>query len=158
MAEVGGRKQVELAGLNCRLTDFQGALGVAQMSRLDSIIERRTELAQRYDRALAEIASIARPVTLQGALHSWQSYVVLVSEGVDRDGLLSTLRRDGIEATIGTYAFSAQPHYAGRKAAPPNSTEAYQRSLCLPLHPGMSLDDVDIVVGGLRRGLRQECS
>jgi dTDP-4-amino-4,6-dideoxygalactose transaminase len=158
MAEVGGRKQVELAGLNCRLTDFQGALGAVQMSRLDSIIKRRTELAQRYDRDLAEIASIARPVTLQGALHSWQSYVVRVSEDVDRDGLLSTLRRDGIEATIGTYALSAQPHYAGRKAAPPNSTEAYQRSLCLPLHPGMSLDDIDIVVGSLRRGLRQECS
>lgn len=153
MATIGGQNRLEIAGLNCRLTDFQAALGVVQMSRLEKIIARRTELAQLYDRALMGLDAIVRPPTFTGLRPSWQAYVVRVIRGVDRDGLLTSLRERGVEVTIGTYALSAQPHYAGLKSAYPNSLEAYEQSLCLPLHTGMRVEDIDCVVNCLKECL-----
>lgn len=145
-----GNYHFELAGFNYRMTDFQGALGVVQMGRLERIIARRTQLARLYDQMLTGIASIGCPRTLDGVRHTWQSYVVLLTEDMERDSLLRTLKAQGIEATIGTYAVSAQPHYAKLARAFPNSYQAYKRGLCLPLHTQMSEEDVEDVVGHLQ--------
>lgn len=150
MVTVEGHNQFEHAGFNYRMTDFQGALGVAQMGRLDQIIARRTELAGLYHEALADVQAMTRPEAMEGVRHIWQSYVVLVREGVERDRLLHSLREQGIETTIGTYAVSVQPHYARTARYCPKSHQAYARSLCLPLHTQMSAVDVKTVAECLR--------
>ncbi len=90
---------------------------------------------------------------MDGVRHTWQSYVVLVREGIGRDELLRNLRKKGIEAGIGTYAVSAQPHYAGPIRALPNSCWAYERSLSFPLHTRMFSTDVEEVAACLDRTL-----
>ena len=151
---VDGHNCFELAGFNYRMTDFQGALGAVQMRRLEGIIARRIELAGLYDQALARMPSIVRPVKMDGVRHIWQSYVILVNEGVRRDGVLKNLREQGIEATIGTYALSVQPHYAGMGGVLPNSHRAYAQSLCLPLHTRMSAADVEEIGECLERAVQ----
>jgi perosamine synthetase len=151
MVAAGGSNRFVLAGFNYRMTDFQGALGVVQMRRLERIIARRIELAALYDQALAEIEFIVCPVKMRGVRHIWQSYVVLLRDGVERDEVLRGLREQGVEATIGTYAVSAQPHYAGYVGVLPNSRRAYERGLCLPLHTQMSAADVGQVAECLER-------
>lgn len=150
MVTVDGYNQFELAGLNYRMTDFQGALGVAQMRRLEWIITRRMELAGLYHQALAGMQTVVPPVTTEGLRHIWQSYVILVQEGVERDGIMRHLRRQEIETAIGTYAVSVQPHYAKTARECPNSYHAYKHSLCLPLHTQMSALDVKTVAECLR--------
>jgi perosamine synthetase len=145
MVTIEGHNQFDCAGFNYRMTDFQGALGAAQMGRLERIIARRVELAGLYHAALADIPNITRPAAMDGVRHIWQSYVVLVQEGVERDGLLCRLREQGVETTIGTYAVSVQPHYARTARNCPNSRQAYEQSLCLPLHTQMSAADVRTV-------------
>jgi dTDP-4-amino-4,6-dideoxygalactose transaminase len=147
---IDGHNHFGLAGFNYRMTDFQGALGVVQMGRLEGIIARRMELAELYHQALAGTTVVMRPVAMNGMRHIWQSYVILIEEGAERDGLLRTLRAQGIEATIGTYAVSAQPHYARPSGDFPTSRRAYEQSLCLPLHTQMSAADVETVAEGLR--------
>jgi perosamine synthetase len=142
MVKAKGGNSFELAGFNYRMTDFQGALGAVQMRRLEGIIAHRTELARLYDKVLAGIPSIIRPMAMNGVRHIWQSYVILLREGFDRDEVMTTLKEHGIEATIGTYAVSAQPCYATPTKIPPVSWQAYEYSLCLPLHTKMSSADI----------------
>lgn len=59
------------------MTDIQGALGCAQMARADWILERRRELAARYDELLAGIEWLRTPVTPAGDVHGYQAYVCL---------------------------------------------------------------------------------
>jgi len=154
MARQGEAVRFVDAGFNYRLTDFQGALGAVQMGRLEEIIARRTYLAGLYHQALAGLPGVTRPTAMDGTRHVWQSYVILLDEGVERAAVMRTLAEAGIETAIGTYAVSAQPHYAGKAGRLPNSLRAYERGLCLPLHTRMTEADIEEVVRWLERAVR----
>ncbi|HUG55073.1 MAG TPA: DegT/DnrJ/EryC1/StrS family aminotransferase [Vicinamibacteria bacterium] len=147
-----GRGRFLEAGLNYRLTDVQGAVGVAQMRRLPAILEGRAAVARRYAGALRSWEGATLPTVSPRATPAWQSFVVLLREGVDRDAVQSRLRSDGIETTLGTYALAAQPHYRDHPPLP-RSLAAQQRSLALPLHTRLSDADVDAVAAALRRAV-----
>jgi dTDP-4-amino-4,6-dideoxygalactose transaminase len=148
----GGRGRFLEAGLNYRMTDFQGALGLAQADRLGAILERRAALVRAYTEALAGWPGAATPTVPAGAHPAWQSFVVLLREGVSRDGVQARLREEGIETNLGTYAIAAQPSYRDRPALP-RSLAAQQRSLSLPLHTRMSEADAREVGAALRRAV-----
>jgi len=65
-------------GFNYRMTDFQGALGVVQMGRLETVLTARQALAARYTEALAELPGLTTPLVPQGCVHTYQSYVVRI--------------------------------------------------------------------------------
>jgi len=148
----GGRGRFLEAGLNYRMTDFQGAIGVAQMQRLPAIIERRAAVARMYGSALRSWPGVSLPAIAARARPVWQSYVVLLREGADRDAVQARLREDGIETTLGTYAVAAQPHYRHHPPLP-RSFAAQQRSLALPLHTRLTDADVERVAAALRRAV-----
>jgi len=154
MARHGEAVRFVDAGFNYRLTDFQGALGAVQMGRLEEIIARRIYLAGLYHQALASLPGVTRPTAMDGTRHIWQSYVILLDEGVERAAVMRTLAEAGIETTIGTYAVSAQPHYAGKAGRLPNSLRAYERGLCLPLHTRMTEADIEEVARWLEKAMR----
>ena len=60
------------------MTDIQGSLGVMQMKKLQSILERRQKLAHRYNDRLGEIEWLIFPRVPDGLIHSYQSYVCLI--------------------------------------------------------------------------------
>lgn len=148
-----GEPSVRFPGLNYRLTDFQAALGLAQLDRLDAFVARRAELANLYDRLLRDISALARPRVVPGASPVWQSYVVLLPPGVARADVRGRLAERGIETALGTYSVTAQPGYGGTPAFA-NSRRAYEQSLGLPLHTRMTDDDVDVVARALAEVLR----
>jgi dTDP-4-amino-4,6-dideoxygalactose transaminase len=149
--------QFEAAGLNYRMTDFQGAMGAVQMGKLEQVIDQRRALAAAYDAALAAIPWLARPGSPAGSRHVYQSYVVLLEEGLDRARIMASLREQGVECTIGTYACHAQPfyqqRYGYRPGDLPNAYQAFQRTLTLPLHGRMAPGDVEHVAAALRRSV-----
>lgn len=143
----------EAAGFNYRLTEPAAALGLAQLARLNTILARREALARHYQAALEGIPGLAVPRVPEGMRSAWQAYVVLLPEGTNRDALQASLKAAGIETTPGTYAVSAQPHFAGRGPVLPRSSAAQRRSLALPLHTRLDESEVDLVAGALRREL-----
>jgi perosamine synthetase len=86
-------------GYNFRLSNFQAAMGVVQLSRLDEMNRRRFAVARRYDEAFRNLAVIERPELLDCVLHSYQMYVIKVDAGI-RDRLLTALRGAGVEASV----------------------------------------------------------
>lgn len=141
------------AGYNYRLSDVHAAIGIAQMARLEHILARRRELATTYGALLSTIPGVTVPVVPDKNLHSYQSYVVLLAEEIDRDAVIVAMKERGIETTLGTYSLHLQPYYRERfgidDSALPRATRAHHSALTLPLYPQMSDDDLATVATAL---------
>lgn len=145
----------EAAGFNYRLSDVLGAVGVAQMSKIRSIIARRRSLAASLRGKLRGIKEIICPVEPEWNGHIYQSFVVRVERGLDRDRIIRDLRSEKIESTLGTYALHDQPFfqksYGYSPGELPNSHHAYHSTITLPLYPQMKDIDLDLIAQSVRK-------
>jgi dTDP-4-amino-4,6-dideoxygalactose transaminase len=146
-------------GFNYRLSELQCALGVAQLGRLDEILADRARAAGLYRDRLGDIDGVTFPEPTEGAVWTYQSLVVVLADGIDRDVVVGAMAHDGIETTLGTYAMHAQPafaRYGYEPGALPNAWRLQQQTLTLPLLPGMDEATVDRVATSLARSLRSD--
>ena len=136
-------------GFNYRLSEIPAALGLSQMRRIDQILHDRRTTAGRYDEALAHMHGVRVPRAASETTWSYQSYVVTLDNGVDRDFVISGMTDEGIETTIGTYACHRHPAFSAwglRRGDLPNSARFADRTLTLPVIPRMATAQVDRVV------------
>lgn len=139
-------------GANAMLPDVLGAIGVAQMEVVDEMLDRRLELAARYEALLKGVPGISFPTTPEGGLHSRQSFCVFVGR---RDEIMAAMRAEGIEVQIGTYALHRHKAFTGDKLVRmagdmPGSSWAFEHCLTLPLFHEMTVAEQDRVVETLR--------
>lgn len=154
-------------GFNYRLTDIQGALGSAQMDRLDWILEGRRRVAERYSEALADLEWLRLPVVPDECVHGWQAYVCLYApeepevgrvEALHerRNALMARLEAAGIQTRQGTHAAFLASHFVERYGLRPedfpNAYTADRLSLALPLYPQMTEAEQARVIEALREG------
>jgi perosamine synthetase len=148
-----------LPGLNCRMTEFQAALGLTQMQKLDRILAARRRLAQAYGDLLADL-EVTLPEVPHGTNPVFQSFVVLLPEkgAVFQNDVIRLLKEKGIETTIGTLHMPMTRYFRGRygykKGDFPVTDHVFVRSLTLPLYEGMSLADQESVVQKLKNVLQ----
>jgi perosamine synthetase len=151
-------------GFNFRMTDIQGALGVAQMKKAATIMSGRRAAAARYDRILSDTAWLQLPYKHPDYVHGYQSYVCLFQpETPDlsncerlfdrRNAIMGALEERGIITRQGTHAPPHLHYYAekyGIKPADyPNAYLAERLSITLPLFYGMTEDESEAVTGNL---------
>jgi perosamine synthetase len=153
--EIGYMEFTEF-GYNFRMSDLNAAVGLAQMGKLDSILERRRHLAMQLRDSVLGIDGIQTiPDDMPGAAHTYQSFVVTLEEGVDRDAVILALRQEEIESTVGTYAFHNElaftKHYG--EWSLPVSKGLAKSTLTLPLFHDMTCADIDRVKETLSRVL-----
>ena len=148
-----------MPGYNLRLTEMQGALGLAQLEKLDRILEHRRLVAGWYAQALAGIG-VELPVESMPRSHVYQAYVVLLPVEVAsrRAAIISALKAADVETTIGThhqpftqYFRQRGPHRLGEF---PVTDAVAARALALPLHSAICREDVAIVAERLASALR----
>jgi dTDP-4-amino-4,6-dideoxygalactose transaminase len=146
-------------GLNYRLTDFQSALGLAQLPHLESWIKTRRTLALRYLAALAPLQReglLALPAAETG--HSWQTFMVVLADGIDRTAVMQSLADADIETNLGAQCISEQPAFRalrGTLGAASNSQRLYRQGLALPFCEQYGQREVEHVVAALRRVLSE---
>jgi dTDP-4-amino-4,6-dideoxygalactose transaminase len=140
---------------NYRLSDVHCALGLSQLRKLDRFVERRRELADRYDRALAPLAPLVWPVPhikdCEPGLHLYAVMIDFESIGIDRATMMQLLREQGVGTQVHYIPVHRQPYYRNRYGDLhlPGADAYYARELSLPLFPDMHDDDVDQVVDAL---------
>jgi dTDP-4-amino-4,6-dideoxygalactose transaminase len=146
----------EEVGFNYRMTDFQGALGLVQMDRLEAILDRRQELAAEYTRSLEGVPGVHPPQVPPNANHTFQSYVLRIGPeaALPRDELAASLQQRGIATRQGTHAVHLLAYYRKKyDLAPedfPQSLSADRDSLSLPIFPSMSAEEQAYVVANIR--------
>ena len=141
-------------GFNYRMSDVLAALGVAQMNRLQWLIDGKRQRASELTALLADTEGLQIPVEPREHFHTYQSYVTVLDDRFDRDAVIAAMRAKGVETTIGTYAMHSQPSYSNRygyKAGDcPVSDRLYRQSLTLPLYPQMTTSAVETVAESLK--------
>lgn len=143
-------------GHNFRITDFQCALGISQMNRLDSFVEERNQLANQYTEKLADL-DIQLPKTSSESKSSWHLFVVrLEPDKARRNLLIAQLRELGIGASMHYIPVPHHPYY--RKMGfsledYPESQKYFESAITIPLFVGMSSREIDFVFDSLREVL-----
>ena len=130
---------------NYRLADILCAVGIPQLRRLDELLAARTRIAEGYTERLGVV--VETPSADEGDTHGWQAYVIRLDR---RDEALATLRAEGIEVQIGTYALHRLSAYADQGPFP-GADAAFERALALPLHSRLTESELDRVAEGVRR-------
>lgn len=145
----------QMLGYNYRLTDIQAALGLSQLGKIDKFIAKRRRIAERYDAAFATLPGLT---TTQYALDmrcrsGHHLYVVRLDFrrlGRSRRDTMARLRARGVGTQVHYIPIHRQPFHQQRHGWTPADfpvAEAYyQECLSIPIHPGMSDEDVGIVI------------
>ncbi len=158
MSVAHGRVEFNQPGYNMRMNEIEASIGIPQMGALDVLVEKRRHVARLYAELLGPLDEVTLPAEPEGRIHTYQSYVVLLEEKVDRDAVIASMRDKGVETTIGTYAIHAQPFYRnayGHEAGDiPNSYYAFRQSLSLPIYPSLGEDEVREVAKRLKECLQ----
>ena len=146
-------------GFNYRLSDVAAALGVAQIEKLDGMLERRSRVASLYDEGLAGIEGLEAPVARRGKeRRSWFVYVVRLPGGADRDATIARLGERGVASKAYLPCIHLFPHLRElgyREGQFPVAEEASARSLALPFFPSMTEPQVARVCEELGAALGQ---
>ena len=155
-------------GFNYRMTDFQAALGIAQVERADELLAARSRVAASYNERLGAIGGapagegdpdgLILPCADRGQeRRSWFVYTVRVPKGYDREAVIAALAQRGIASKAYLPCIHLMPHYRERFGFSggefPVAEEAAERSLALPFFPAMTDDQIETVCEALAEAL-----
>ncbi|APE01202.1 UDP-4-amino-4,6-dideoxy-N-acetyl-beta-L-altrosamine transaminase [Alteromonas mediterranea] len=141
-------------GFNYRMTDVEAALGLTQLDKLDTFVEKRNALATYYDKSLRNQENIA-PLSQHNDIYSsYHLYVVRVKslDSTMHTTLVTQLRESGIFAHVHYIPIHLQPYYQNlgfKKGDYPNAERYYQQAITLPMFPDLSENDVTSIVSTL---------
>ena len=136
-------------GFNYRLSDVSAAIGLGQVEKLPSLLERRAAVAAAYGERLPEVPGVEAPLASRGReLRSWFVYVVRLADEVDRDAVIRELRERGIDSKSYLPSVHLFPHIAelGYRAGQfPVAEAASAHSLALPFFPSLGEEQIERV-------------
>ncbi len=148
--------EMQQSGLNYRLTDFQAALGLSQLSRLDFFLQRRRAIAAHYRSALGDIAQhISLPAEPAYGTHSYHLFPLLLRGAAvqRRAALFTRLREGGIGVQVHYLPVYRHPFYRERgfdRRVCPNADDFYAAEISIPMFPAMQDEDVNRVAEALK--------
>jgi perosamine synthetase len=148
-------EEYPVLGYNYRLTDIQGAIGVEQMKKLDWILQRRLDIAQRYNQAFADLDFIETPYEPPYAKHTYQSYCLRVAHNSPktRDEIMAAMQDAGIATRRGVMAAHLEPFYVNKfgRVSLPVTEHATRSTILLPIYAQMTEAEVETVISTFRK-------
>ena len=140
-------EQVAL-GFNYRMTDIQAALGISQMDKLDLFLEKRRNIARRYQEAFQDHPCIGIPYVPEGVQSGWHLYVIRIRNG-RRAEVFRSLRDAGIGVNVHYIPVYRHPYYQKhgyRGTSCPQAEKLYEEMISLPIYPGLSREQQEYVI------------
>ncbi len=150
--------EMQHLGFNYRLTDVQCALGTSQMTKLETFINRRQEIAERYTSALKDLSELLLPTERPDVRSGWHLYVIRVAgDAARRRPLFDRLRDLGLGVQVHYIPVHFHPYYQQlgyKKGICPVAEDFYHRAVSLPIYPQMSDDDVAWSIERVRQAVK----
>jgi dTDP-4-amino-4,6-dideoxygalactose transaminase len=151
--EAGWAYDLKFLGRNYRITDFQAALGISQLKKLDEFIRRRNEIVEMYNEVLEDLHEIETPITKPYVKPAWHIYTVLLN-GINRDEFFSKMRERNIGVNvhyIPIYRFSYYQECFNFNPKDFSVTEeVFNKIVTLPLFPKMEEGEVIYVINTVK--------
>ena len=151
------RYEYVVPGHNYRLTDLHAAVAIPQMEDIDGIIAARARNAAALIEGLGGLEGLILPSDRQGDVHVWNQFTIRVTNDapITRDDLVTALTEKGIGT--GIYYPSVVFDYDCYKSHPlvsisqvPVAEELVGTCLSIPVHPSLSIEDVEFVIATIR--------
>ena len=150
--------EIHSPGHNFRITDFQCALGISQLKKLDGFTRRRREIAARYNEAFAEIDELIKPTELAHVKAGYHIYVIQLRTAklkVGRKEVFEALRAENVGVNVHYIPLHLQPFYQRefgyKRGDYPGAERYYERAITLPIFPKMSDGDVRDVIEAVQK-------
>ncbi len=144
--------EVAEAGYKYNLTDLAAAIGHAQLERIEELASAREAIAARYDAAFGASELVELPPRREGDRHAWHLYVIrlqLDALAIDRAEAIRLLAAAGIGASVHFIPLHLHPYYQRvlgyRPGDFPVAERLYERSISVPIWPGMTEEQVNRV-------------
>lgn len=147
--------EMQCLGFNYRITDFQSALGISQLEKIDKFMEMRREIAAFYTEKLSAMDEIILPAERGYVTSARHIFCIRVKEAPERRRVFEELRRSGIGVQVHYIPVYLQPYYEKEfKYNPglcPAAEDYYSKAITLPLYPALTKEQAKRVVYGLKK-------
>ena len=144
-------------GWNFKMPDVNAALGISQLKRIESIIERKNSCAKFYDELFSTIPEITAPIVKEYNRTTYMLYSILVKDDKLREKIRIGLESQGIETRINFPPMHLQPAYIDRfgdtKGSLPISEDVSERILGLPIFINMTQTDQELIVNTIKQSM-----
>ena len=149
-------EQISL-GYNYRMTDFQAALLLSQMDKLDSFKTRRQKIVDRYNEAFKDVPELFVQKEIPESDTCRHLYIIqlrLEKLNCTRRQFFDAMSAEGVQCQIHyipVYWFPYYQHLGYKKGLCPNAEEVYKGIMSIPLYPRMTDQDVDDVIHAVKK-------
>lgn len=135
-------------GYNYRITDIQCALGCSQMNKLDMFLEKRHDIAERYNKAFAGNKNIVAPYQDESGINAYHLYVIWVKPEIRKE-LFIRLREAGIGVNVHYIPVYMHPYYRENgyeNVTCPNAERYYGGAVSIPIYPALTKEEQQYVI------------
>lgn len=157
--EMGAWLEHDRLGYNYRMDEMSAALGVSQLRRIEQFLAKRARVATWYTERLQNVAGVRPPVVKPHVRMSWFVYVVTLEEGLDRDPVMKAMEAEGIPTRGYFSPIHLQPYirerFGYRGGELPVTESVVRRTIALPFHNNLTLEEVDMVVEALKQAIER---
>ena len=142
--------EMQILGFNYRITDFQCALGISQLKKLNKFIQKRRRIAGIYKKAFKNNNFFDLPIEKNNTKSSWHLYAIRLNDRYkpQKAIIFNKLRKKGLGVQVHYIPVYLQPYYQGlgyKKGLCPQAEDFYQREISLPLYPSITNEDIRYV-------------
>lgn len=151
----------QFLSFNYRITDFQCALGISQLRKINSFIARRKEIAAMYRRVLSSVDEIELPVQTKNAMSSWHLFYIRLKNKngaknmmSERNSLFSYLRENKIQVQLHYIPVYLHPFYRSlgyKKGLCRRAEDFFHRTISIPIFPALKNKDIKFIVNKIKK-------
>ena len=149
--------EIVAPGCKYNMPDICAAIGIHQLKKLPSFLEKRELLAENYNEALANLPIILPPKAESGSMHSWHLYPIRLQKnsGITRDNFIERMAELGIGCSVHFIPLHLQPYWKEtfnlKQEDFPVSQKLFESEVSLPLYTKMTLEDQRKVIAAINK-------
>jgi UDP-4-amino-4,6-dideoxy-N-acetyl-beta-L-altrosamine transaminase len=144
--------EIHEAGFNFRLTEFQCALGISQLKKIRTFIERRRDIAKKYHKTLKNLENIILPKEINNSTHAYHLFPLQINFEeikLNKSDFFFQMLKQGIKLQVHYIPIHLQPFYKNmykKKLRFPIAEEFYKKEISLPIYPNLTKNEFNKVI------------
>lgn len=149
--------EISAPGYKCNLTDMAASIGIEQLKKANSFLDKRRYIAEKYLQAFKDLPVILPPEAKNGDIHSWHLFVIRLKDSVkiSREEFIQRMNSEyNIGCSVHFIPLCNHPFWKEKLSVTendfPNSNKAYSKAVSLPIYTKMTDEQIARVIESVR--------